>query len=75
MRVITPYVGGGFGGKSASRQAIEAARLAMLTGKPVRVVWSRDEEFFYDTFRPAAVMKIKAGVDDAERDRASGTTT
>ena len=38
VRVITPYVGGGFGGKSASRQAVEAARLATLAGKPVRVV-------------------------------------
>ena len=52
VRVITPYVGGGFGGKSASRQAVEAARLATLTGKPVHVVFSREEEFFYDTFRP-----------------------
>ena len=63
VRVITPYVGGGFGGKSASRQAVEAARLAVLTGKPVRVVFSREEEFFYDTFRPAAVLRIRAGVD------------
>jgi isoquinoline 1-oxidoreductase len=63
VRIITPYVGGGFGGKSASRQAVEAARLATLTGKPVRVVFSRDEEFFYDTFRPAAVIKIRSGVD------------
>ena len=63
VRVITPYVGGGFGGKSASRQAVEAARLAMLTGRPVRVVFSRDEEFFYDTFRPAAVLKIKSALD------------
>jgi len=62
VRVITPYVGGGFGGKSASRQAIEAARLATLTGKPVRVVFSREEEFFYDTFRPASIVKIRAGV-------------
>ncbi|HEX7485530.1 MAG TPA: molybdopterin cofactor-binding domain-containing protein [Vicinamibacterales bacterium] len=62
VRVVTPYVGGGFGGKSASRQAIEAARLAMLTGKSVRVVFSREEEFFYDTFRPAAIVKIRAGV-------------
>jgi isoquinoline 1-oxidoreductase len=62
VRVITPYVGGGFGGKSASRQAIEAARLAMLTGKPVRVVFSREEEFFYDTFRPASIVKIRAGI-------------
>lgn len=63
VRVITPYVGGGFGGKSASRQGVEAARLAMLTGKPVRVQWSRQEEFFYDTFRPAAVITIRAGTD------------
>ena len=51
----------------ASRQAVEAARLAMLTGKPVRVVWSREEEFFYDTFRPAAVISIRSGLDAAKR--------
>jgi nicotinate dehydrogenase subunit B len=62
VRVITPFVGGGFGGKSSSSQAIEAARLAKLTGKPVQVMWRRSEEFFYDTFRPAAVIKIKSGV-------------
>jgi isoquinoline 1-oxidoreductase len=63
VRVVTPYVGGGFGGKSASRQAIEAARLAKITGKPVQVVWDRAEEFFFDTFRPAAVVKIRSGLD------------
>ena len=62
VRIITPYVGGGFGGKSASGQAAEAARLAKLTGKPVQVVWDRAEELFYDTFRPAAVVKIRAGL-------------
>ncbi len=67
VHVISPYVGGGFGGKSAIRQALEAARLAKLTGKPVQVAWTRGEEFFYDTFRPAAVVKIKAGVDGAGR--------
>ncbi|MBZ5614287.1 MAG: molybdopterin-dependent oxidoreductase [Acidobacteriia bacterium] len=65
VRVITPYVGGGFGGKSASRQALEAARLAKITNKPVQVVWDRAEEFFYDTFRPAAVVKIRSGLNDA----------
>lgn len=65
VRVITPYVGGGFGGKSVSRQAVEAARLAKITGKPVQVVFDRAEEFFYDTFRPAAVVKIRSGMDDA----------
>ncbi|MEE4262412.1 MAG: molybdopterin cofactor-binding domain-containing protein [Desulfobacteraceae bacterium] len=63
VRIITPYVGGGFGGKSASRQALEAARLAKKIGKPVQVAWSRAEEFFYDTFRPAAIVKIKSGLD------------
>ncbi len=65
VRVIVPFVGGGFGGKSASAQAIEAARLAKRCGKPVMVNWTREEEFFFDTFRPAAVVKIRSGIDDA----------
>jgi isoquinoline 1-oxidoreductase len=66
VRVITPFVGGGFGGKSADRQAVEAARLAQLCGRPVQVAWDRSEEFFYDRFDPAAVVTIVSGV-DAER--------
>ncbi|MGD2270216.1 MAG: molybdopterin-dependent oxidoreductase, partial [Desulfobacterales bacterium] len=65
VRIITPYVGGGFGGKSASQQALEAARLAKRIGKPVQVAWSRAEEFFYDTFRPAAIVKIKSGLNNS----------
>ncbi len=63
VRVITPYVGGGFGGKVPGPQGVEAARLAQITGKPVQVAWTRAEEFFYDTFRPAAVMKVASGID------------
>jgi nicotinate dehydrogenase subunit B len=62
VRVITPFVGSGFGGKTRNQQAVEAARLAKLTGKPVQVAWSRQEEFFYDTFRPAAVVDIVSGL-------------
>ncbi len=62
VRIITPYVGGGFGGKSGAPQAVEAARLAKAAGKPVQVVWDRAEEFFFDTFRPAAVVKIRSGL-------------
>ena len=65
VRVVTPFVGGGFGGKSASAQAVEAARLSKLSGKPVMVNWTREEEFFFDTFRPAAVVKIRSGIDSA----------
>jgi nicotinate dehydrogenase subunit B len=63
VRVITPYVGGGFGGKVPGQQAVEAARLAKITGAPVQVAWTRAEEFFYDTFRPAAVLKVGSGID------------
>src|SRR5262249_38605468 len=62
VHVITPFVGGGFGGKSRNLQAIEAVRCAKLAGAPVQVAWSRKEEFFYDSFRPAAVVKVKSGV-------------
>ncbi|MCJ7627669.1 MAG: molybdopterin-dependent oxidoreductase, partial [Longimicrobiales bacterium] len=62
VRVLTPYVGGGFGGKSGGGQAEEAARLAQITGRPVQVAWTRAEEFFYDTFRPAATIKVSSGI-------------
>jgi CO/xanthine dehydrogenase Mo-binding subunit len=65
VRVITPYVGGGFGGKSAGLQASEAAKLAKITGKPVQVRFSRAEEFFYDTFDPACVVTLASALDDA----------
>jgi isoquinoline 1-oxidoreductase len=67
VRVITPFVGGGFGGKSQVGQAVQAARLSKMTGRPVQVVWSREEEFFYDTFQPAAVVKIASGLNASNR--------
>lgn len=62
VHVMQVFVGGGFGGKTSNRQANEAARLANITGKPVQVAWTRQEEFFYDRFRPAAVVKITSGL-------------
>ena len=67
VRVITPFVGGGFGGKSFNLQAVEAARLSRATGRPVQVMWTREEEFFNDTFRPASVIKVESGLDAAGR--------
>jgi CO/xanthine dehydrogenase Mo-binding subunit len=63
VRVITPFVGGGFGGKSRALQAVEAAKLAQITGKPVMVAWTRGEEFFHDTFGPASIIKVASAVD------------
>ncbi len=63
VRVIAPFVGGGFGGKSVFQQGIEAAKLSKLSGKPVMLAWTRDEEFFYDNFHPAGVIRIRSGID------------
>lgn len=67
VRVITPFLGGGFGGKSADRQAVEAARLSAIVGRPVQVAWTRAEEFFYDRFDPAAVVRLSSGTDEQGR--------
>jgi nicotinate dehydrogenase subunit B len=67
VRVISPFVGGGFGGKTRNGQVVEAAKLSKLVGKPVQVVWTRSEEFFFDNFRPASIIKIKSGLDESNR--------
>ena len=57
------YLGGGFGGKIYNRQALEAARIAKkMEGTPIQLMWTRHEEFMYDMFRSAAVVKIKSGM-------------
>jgi len=63
VRVIVPDTGGGFGGKHTGETAIEAARLAQAADKPVLVKWTREEEFTWAYFRPAAVIDIEAGLD------------
>lgn len=58
------FLGGGFGGKGNSQQSVEAAIIAKKCGKPVQLVWSRKEEFLYDNFRTAAIVKVDGGVDE-----------
>lgn len=62
VHVITPDTGAGYGGKHTGEAAVEAARLARAAGKPVKLVWTRQEEFTWAYFRPAGVIDIKAGV-------------
>lgn len=62
VRVIVPDTGSGYGGKHTGECAIEAARLARATGKPVKLVWTREEEFTWAYFRPAGVIDIKSGI-------------
>jgi len=61
VRIIQPDMGSGYGGKHTGEAALEAARLAKAAGKPVKVVWTRQEEFTWAYFRPAGLIEIKAG--------------
>ncbi len=63
VRVIVPDFGGGFGGKHSGETAVEAARLAQAAGKPVSLRWTREEEFTWAYFRPAAVIEAEASLD------------
>lgn len=63
VRVIVPDTGSAYGGKHTGEVAIEAARLAKAANRPVKLVWTRAEEFTWAYFRPAGVIDIKSGVD------------
>jgi nicotinate dehydrogenase subunit B len=61
VRVIMPDTGSAYGGKHTGEAAVEAARLARDAGKPVKVVWTREEEFTWAYFRPAGVIEVSSG--------------
>jgi isoquinoline 1-oxidoreductase len=62
VRVIVPDTGTGYGGKHSGEAAVEAARLAREAGRPVKLVWTREEEFTWAYFRPPGVIEIASGV-------------
>jgi isoquinoline 1-oxidoreductase len=61
VHVLMPDTGSAYGGKHTGDAAVEAARLAKAAGKPVKVVWTREEEFTWAYSRPAGVIEIKSG--------------
>ncbi|HEX5483662.1 MAG TPA: molybdopterin cofactor-binding domain-containing protein, partial [Terriglobia bacterium] len=69
VRVIVPDTGGAYGGKHTGEAAVEAARLAKSARRPVKLQWTREEEFTWAYFRPAGVIEIHSGV------RRDGTLT
>ena len=64
VRVLMPDTGSAYGGKHTGETAIEAARLARAAKRPVKVVWSREEEFTWAYFRPAGVIDVMSSVRD-----------
>lgn len=64
IRVMMPDTGSAYGGKHSGEAAIEAARLSRAVGKPVKVVWTREEEFKWAYFRPGGLIEVAAGANN-----------
>jgi nicotinate dehydrogenase subunit B len=62
IRVVVPDTGSAYGGKHTGDAALEAARLARAANRPVKIVWTREEEFTWAYFRPAGVIEIKGAI-------------
>jgi CO/xanthine dehydrogenase Mo-binding subunit len=63
VRVIVPDTGAAYGGKHTGDAAVEAARLAKAANRPVKLVWTREEEFTWAYFRPAGLIEVKSALD------------
>ncbi len=62
VHVLMPDMGSGYGGKHSGECAVETARLAKGAGKPVKLIWTREEEFTWAYLRPAGVIEVSSGV-------------
>ena len=65
VRFHQTYLGGGFGRRGSPAYIVEATEIAKASGKPVQLVWTREDDIQQGPFRPASLMRIKAGVDGA----------
>ena len=67
VEVMTLPAGGGFGLRAEQDPVVDSVLLSKSLGRPVKVIWSREDDFSYDYFRPASHCRIKAGLDDNGR--------
>jgi isoquinoline 1-oxidoreductase beta subunit len=67
IEVMTTYAGGGFGRRSEADVVVEAVVLSKITKRPVKVVWTREDDFQHDAYRPGTIHRIQAGLDDRGR--------
>ncbi|MET0378301.1 MAG: molybdopterin cofactor-binding domain-containing protein, partial [Spongiibacteraceae bacterium] len=64
--IHTPMLGGGFGRRAFPDYAIEAALLSHRTGRPVKLIWSREDDMRHDYYRPAALSRFRAYLQDGK---------
>ena len=64
IEIATTWAGGGFGGKSFPDSAVDAMLLSKIVKRPVKVMWTREDDFIADSFRPGSLHKLRAGIDE-----------
>jgi isoquinoline 1-oxidoreductase beta subunit len=67
VTVHVTFLGGGFGRRAYADFVYDAVQIAKAVGKPVKVVWSREEDVQHDLYRPAGVQRLRAGLDGRGR--------
>jgi isoquinoline 1-oxidoreductase subunit beta len=70
VQVSRTFLGGGFGRRLVADFALQAALTSKAVGRPVKVVWSREEDVQHDIYRPATLQRISAGIDEYGKLRA-----
>lgn len=68
VTVYPMLIGGGFGRKIETDAARQAALIARAAGKPVQLIWSREEDFGHDCWRPAVAARLRARIEGPPTD-------
>lgn len=64
ITIHTTYMGGGFGRRFESDFAVQAAMISRAAGKPIKMVWSREEDLQHDYYRPASASRFQVALND-----------
>ena len=64
VRVHNAYLGGGFGRRATLTHIVEVTEIAVATNKPIKLIWTREDDIRHGFYRPASLVRIKAGVDE-----------
>jgi isoquinoline 1-oxidoreductase beta subunit len=70
IQVSRTFLGGGFGRRLVADFALQAALISKAVARPVKVVWSREEDMQHDIYRPATLHRITAGINEYGKLRA-----